>query len=627
MYWKHMRSIIAMLTVLLTTYGVSFAETATNEKQIFHVKDFGAVPNTEADMGPAIRDAIAAAKEAGSGSVVQLDSGVYRVAASEEGRSNTVFQIDHVKDFTIQGNVDTEIIVTQPRAACFVSHGSDNFFIKNLTIDYDPPPFTQGIVKEVNKEAGWFALDIAAGFPTLSEPWFAEAPVPFGRWGMIFDKTERRLKSGAPDFIFIPEWEHHEERVYRIFPVPDQVSRLDHMEPGDRFVHMARGGGGTLFFAGCSNSGVENVVVHTSPALVLGSQASDRIIAKGLKILFREGTDRLLTANADGVHVQQNIRGPIIEDCLFEGMADDSVNLYYYPNTVSEIIDDTSVKVVGGGHVNPGDLLQFFESYEGRVLGNARVISSQRTLDGGIVITYDALVEGMEAGQMQGAVAGHEGREGTTVFNLSRCNRGFVIRNNTFRLHRRHGMMIKSPNGLIEGNLIDRVAGNGIVIGNDADWPEGVIPNDVLVQYNEIRDVGYSMWYGESPTGAAIQVQGMKRGHQLAEDRLTHNITLIGNRFVNPPGAALLVGSAVDVDFIDNEVLIEHDLPRSTAVVLLKNVEGVRVERLHVQNEAANLEAVISIDAKTAPDTRGIYWDNIDLSGSQEVSMVKDDRN
>lgn len=134
------------------------------------------------------------------------------------------------------------------------------------------------------------------------------------------------------------------------------------------------------------------------------------------------------------------------------------------------------------------------------------------------------------------------------------------------------------------------------------------------------------MWYGASPTGAAIQVQGMKRGHQISEDRLTRNITLLGNRFVNPPGSALFVGSAVDIDFVDNKVIIEHDLPRNTAAVLLRNVEGVRVERLLIKNEAANLEEVISIDAKTAPDERGVYWDSIEISGSQEVPLVKDDR-
>ena len=620
------RNFIGILVGVSVLCSLGAPGYAQDNGLLFHVADFGAVPDTAEDMGPAIREAIAAAKEAGPGAVVQLDSGVYRVATSDTDRGNTVFHVNEVKGLTIQGQEGTELIVTEPRAACFVSHSSEDFFIKDLTIDYDPPPFTQGVVVEVNTDEGWFALDITEGFPTLSEPWFAMAPVPFGRWGMIFDPEERRLKTNAPDFIFVPDWEHYEDRVYRIFPVEDQVNRLNHMDVGDRFVHMARGGGGTLFFAECRNSGVENVVVHTSPALVLGSQASDRIIARGLHILFREGTDRLLTANADGVHVQQNLRGPIIEDCVFEGMADDSVNLYYYPNTVKEVISDTEFLVQGGGLVRPGDMLQFFESYDGRVLGEARVLHSEGPHTGEVHIIIDRPVASLEAGQMQGAIAGHEGREGTTVFNLSRCNRGFVIRNNVFRMHRRHGMMIKAPNGIIEGNLIDRVAGNGIVIGNDADWPEGVIPNDVLVQHNEFRDIGYSLFYGPSPTGAAIQVQGMKRGHRFAEDRLTRHITLLGNHFVNPPGAAVLVGSAWDIDIIDNTVLNEHDLPRSTSAILLRNVEGVRVTGLHIENHAENLEHVIEVDAASAEGVLGLRTEDIQLRGSHIPPEMDDAR-
>ncbi len=58
---------------------------------VFHVADFGAVPNTEADSTAAIQAAINAAGEAGGG-VVQLAAGTYRVAP---GSSNAALVIAH----------------------------------------------------------------------------------------------------------------------------------------------------------------------------------------------------------------------------------------------------------------------------------------------------------------------------------------------------------------------------------------------------------------------------------------------------------------------------------------------------------------------------------------------------
>ena len=101
----------------------------------------------------------------------------------------------------------------------------------------------------VNAEEGWFDLITQQGYPSLAEPWFAEAPKPYGQWGMIFDGKEPCLKAGAADFIFMESWEQLGRRAWRMRPVREQRERLKDMQYGDRFVHMARHGkGGAAFF-------------------------------------------------------------------------------------------------------------------------------------------------------------------------------------------------------------------------------------------------------------------------------------------------------------------------------------------------------------------------------------------
>ena len=69
---------------------------------------------------------------------------------------------------------------------------------------------------------------------------------------------------------------------------------------------------------------------------------------RGLEVRFAPGTNRLLTTDADGVHCQQNRSGPVIEDCYFEGMADDAINIYAPPNVLREIRSPTQWLVSPG---------------------------------------------------------------------------------------------------------------------------------------------------------------------------------------------------------------------------------------------------------------------------------------
>ena len=82
------------------------------------------------------------------------------------------------------------------------------------------------------------------------------------------------------------------------------------------------------------------------------------------------------------------------------------------------------------------------------------------------------------------------GADGLCIYNLTRCGADYVIRNNRFCNHRRHGMMLKAPHGLVEGNILDGLGGLGIVVGNDPEWPEGAIPFDLTIRNNSIKDVG-----------------------------------------------------------------------------------------------------------------------------------------
>ncbi len=594
--------LIGMALVAFFVVGWTGRAHAAEVGRVFHVKDYGAIPGDGSDAAPGIRAAIAAARGAGPGAVVLLDAGIYRVS-SAAGRGKVCFPMNGCDGLTVRGQgAATELIVTNPRYRVFHLNGCKNAVLKDFVVDYDPPPFTQGTIVSVDREAGTFVYELQPGFPSLAEPWFAECPEPYGRWGMLFDRGERRLKTGAPDFFFMKSWENVEGRVWRMHVSPGQEGKLRAMEPGDPFVYMARSGGAVVHFAGCIDSLVENVTIHASPGLALALVGNEQVTVRGVKILFREGTNRLLTTDADGVHCQQNRKGPIIEDCLFEGMADDSINIYCPPNVIREVVSPTELVVRRHTRMRDGDRIQIYDARAGRMVG---VVTAEKVVEerGTYRLTLSEPVAGVTPGK--------DHTDADCVYNLSACGAGFAIRNNTFRLHRRHGIYLRAGNGLVEGNTIDRVAGLGIVISNEPTWPEGPVPWNITVRNNTVKGVGYAAGYGGSPHGAGIQAQSAKLGYAPARERAAHDFTFENNTIIDPPGSGFYLGALTGAVLRDNRIVYPES-PRvraTSAPVIVQNADGVVVEGLHIESETPVEPAVRLLDESTPkPEVSGVTW-------------------
>ncbi len=615
-----MRLMVPAMALCLTL-GAGPASSADTTKTVRYAvvsaRSFEVKPDTREDMGPVFRRMIEAVVAAGEPVEIQLERGVYRIGGG--AAYNAALAIEKARHLIIRGKGrDTEMLLLNPRQGGFFVAESEDVWIKDLVMDHDPVPYTQGHILLTNAEEGWFDFAVQRGYPRLDEDWFADAPKPYGQWGMVFDAAEPRLKRGAADFIFMDAWAPLSRRVWRMRPVKEQWDRINDMRLGDRFVYLARHGkGGCVFFWRCRESGVRNLVVYSSQSLAVGSVSSDRITVDGMVVQPRPGTDRLLSTNSDGVHMQQNLRGPIIENCRFEGMADDGINIYYNPNTITAVISDTVIRASLDGVIEADDLLQFFDPYEGRILAEVEVKEVRPTPDNEYRITLATPVSGIRAAP-----------EGHMIYNLSRCGADYVIRNNRFRNHRRHAMMLKAPYGLIEHNLIESVGGLGIVVGNDPEWPEGVIPHDLVLRDNSIKDVGYSRWYGQDPRGAAIQLCTKALGGRLAAERRLRNVIIENNIIINPPGAALYIGAARDIHVKGLRVFYREDgvMPREAAAVIVEDAAGVHLEGMRIESRQEASTAGLLIEASVEPGAAGVSMDAIQLSGPPGMKTAIDKR-
>lgn len=593
---------------------------AAEVPRIFQVADFGAVPDTPADSGDAIRAAIAAAMASGPGAEVTLDAGTYRVSPAPD--QGFCFAVHGARGLTIRGAGEaTRLINTNPASGVFHIAAGQNLVLRDLVMDYDPAPFTQGTVRAVDVEAGHFDLEIEPGYPTPDASNFVGAAEPYGKWGMIMDRTARRIKSGTPDHYMTPRWEHLQGRTFRFFTAAEHYRRgLAHMQVGDAYVHLARGYGGAVHADFCQGVRLEGLTVHSSPGLAVALVGNSvEAVVSGLRVAFPEGTDRLLTTNADGVHCQQNRVGPVIEGSTFQGMADDAVNIYAPPNILREVRSSTAWLVTGGCRVLPGDRLLVFAPHDGITRGVATV--SAVTPEGPhLLLTLASPVEG--------AVAGEDHRAADTLYNLDACGAGFRITGNYMYGNRRYGCLLRAGEGLVEGNVFEDTTGGGVVLTNEPGWPEGPIPWGTTIRSNSFIRGGTCLGYADGAGGAAIAVRSLSLGFGLAPQSPARSITIEGNSFADVPGTAIYLGAAAEVAVRGNSISAAAGAPLlcRTSDIVIAGSSGVRLEGNAIEDLRPGLVGAVSVWPDTAPGEQGVTISGLSATLAPGKPPVDDQR-
>jgi hypothetical protein len=517
---------------------------------------------------------------------VVLDSGTY--SARPDNPGGYCFPVYQATNLIVRGAGEaTKIVVTDPRAGAFFFSFCHQVSLRDLVVDYDPVPFCQGTIRAVDIKAGSFDLEVEAGYPTPDAENFLKAE---SKWGMIMDRTTRRIRAGTPDNYQTPRWEHAAGRVWRFFTA-DEHHRLNlqYMRIGDAYVHLARGGEQAVHAFGCDGVRIENIVVHAAPILAVSLMANrGDIVVRGLRVCFTPGTTRLLTTDADGVHCQQNRSGPVIEDCYFEGMADDAVTIYARPNVLLEIRSATQWLVSPGTMVLAEDRLQVLDPKTGRLRREVKAVEVKSD-PRGFLITLDQ--------PHADAVAGADSRTADTLYDLDACGAGFQIRRNHMNGNRRTGCVLFAGDGVVEDNTFEDTTGVGVMLCDDPDWPIGPVPSGIAIRRNRFIRGGMGLWFADSPDGAALAVNARRLGHALAQAEVIRDVVIENNEFQDRAGAAIYVGAASNVTIRSNHIVaaLGAELRRKGAAILIEHSSGVALLDNAVSDPRPGTTAAVQI--------------------------------
>lgn len=533
-----------------------------------NLSDFGGIPNDGKDDAVAFIKALDFCKKVtltGTAAKLILKKGKYDFFTTQENQRSHMIVLNNAQNILIEGN-GAEIIIHDPLKGFFSIFKSSNIIVKDLFIDYDPLPFTQGKVVAVDTDNKSFDLKIDEGYPSFNHEMFKKAP---GSWGMLKDPLiPGKLKDGAPNLYGSRDFKELSPGVFRItFP---NIGLLKHVEIGDAYVHIARSNGKTIFNTAASkNITYLNVTNYSSPAGSYSAKDMEEWNIIGCQVKLKPG--RIHSANADCVHVNGGTFGPWIENSLFEGYSDDAVNMKALRVVILE--QKSSTELVLKQPVNKGDIIRIFNPREGILIGKYEVSESKSLGNAKTAITLKNPIEiNLQVG---------DDKKNDIIYVDTQSNESFVIKNNTFRNSRRYGILLQNSFGIIERNVFENLSQSGITIYNGVDWGEGFIAHDIVINQNIFNNCGYDFTYLKDYDAAAIKMKVTKlkdletkakwNGVETASWQGIENITITNNTFSYNKAALSIECTSNTV--IKSNMFIKNskDLSKGSKIIIQNN--------------------------------------------------------
>lgn len=492
---------------------------------------------------------------------VVIPPGTYRV--TPENREH--LRLEGLRDVEIVAD-DVELVCTETTRAITIED-CENLTIRGLTIDYDPLPYTQGRIVEIDEHQS-FTLELIDGYPTTGLPTRSKVEV--------FDSATDRLRSHTFFGSAINVLNSGQYQIQR----PAQFrSDMGEFEPrlGDVVVvGVSHAPGGSIPHAIMSSGSrglvFEDVTLYASNTFGFFERHCSGSVYRRCRVerrpehedTVKRGYRRLRSLNADAYHSKHSEIGPQYLECVAKNQSDDgfAINGDYHLVASAE---GATLRVLGKldseFYLSSGDPIELV-TYQGVRLPDAVVVGVEP--DGEITDDEKGFLSGQRMNERLKNTRDMLNRayrvtldrpvdlsRGAVVGAINRMGNGFRIQACDLGYNRSRGILVKASHGVISNNTIRGSWGEGIMIAPEWWWLEAGSSVDVTIENNTIAD-GF---------GIPIAVFAMGGAGDIAPPGAHDRITVRGNRIEQSPFPAIYVTSTTRLSLKDNLLPAEPSRP------------------------------------------------------------------
>lgn len=253
------------------------------------------------------------------------------VSNNDHGLKRILFDIEGVSDFTLDGNGTTLTFLGEVLPIRIGR--SQNITIKNLTIDWIRPFFSQGIITKSGE--GWIEFQVdPALYPLRSD---RGRLVAFDRqgwqtdmlWNMLpFDPATGMVASKIENW-HLSRWHYATDlsdghfRLEADFAQSSESALLPDMPVVLMHGHRAAP---AIWIDESENVQIENVTIHHAPGMAIIGQLSHHIALKNTLVVPSAG--RLFSSWVDAFHFVDCSGSLSLDGCVAQGQFDDAVNIH-----------------------------------------------------------------------------------------------------------------------------------------------------------------------------------------------------------------------------------------------------------------------------------------------------------
>jgi uncharacterized protein (TIGR03437 family) len=387
-------------------------------------------------------------------------------------------------------------------------NNSVNLTLKNFTVDYLPwqspltplqaqLPFTQLTVTSVNTSATpptvSFVQDgsypLPSTFNSLTVP---ASYVNDGYFVYVFRNGQQLSGTGR---MSVAKGVLNDSYIQLAGTEPwTTATQLNTIQPGDTLVLEWRAGIGAIFASNSTGLTVQNVSVYASGfiGVFLGGSATT---VDHVQVIPRPGTDRLISSNADGIHLGRAGENNVVTNNTVKRTCDDAIAMDgQWAAIVAAPSSTATVRVTldNSGKVVVGDAYDFINIVNATIAGTATVLAeSAPDINGVITLTLDHAISGLQQNfgvtpddpNLRGSgtvISGNLSQEivfGRGIYPAGVAN--VSVHDNMTEATNRSGIVVEQDEGLIynyktgpssdikiENNIIDNALGYGVPSSN-----------------------------------------------------------------------------------------------------------------------------------------------------------------
>jgi len=529
--------------------------------------DYGLVPDTGCDTGPAFRQLVAAAAP---GTKLVLKKGRYDVWSKNAvsrpwQQSNSDPQASRSYGILMEGLRD---VTLDGNGSALVFHGTQtgiglafctNLTLCNFTMDWQRPELSQGTVLESAPDHVVVKMhpDTPAAVENGRLVFPGEGWVQHGMSTMEYNP-----KTGGPAYqrADLPA-------VGAATLVSPGVFRLEtkaRYQVGNVviFRHGARTHA-VLLMHRCKNTTLEKVDAYASCGLGFLAQHSDGLRFNQVRYIPKPGSGRLFSSRDDGLQVS-GCKGRVeVTHCVFEGMMDDPINVHGTYLPVTGRVDDRTLRCRFGQSqsvgqtwwADPGDDVEYV--FRDSVLSHGtNKVESFR------------LLNDLEAEVRLAMPVPAEIGRGWVLENMT-THPSVRVANSRFGNQRARGVLFTTPRPVVIENNTFYTSGSAVLINGDANgWFESGAVRDAVIRKNTFINCNQADYqFGE----AVISIDPVVNKPQAGSYSHT-NIRIEHNTFKTFDAPVLYAESVDGLSFTDNTIERTHDFapwhPRKSAVTL-----------------------------------------------------------